>query len=387
MTGQEGRTGWASAMAGLAATGERFAAEMAARGHPVESGDVFATMLGALSDTWLNQIAADAACPGFLPCTGYYQRLGSPNPDTVYRRAPIDPAGTYRLTGHRGSAQDVSIMPFSQTMQSFRPFDLSDVADRKDGSFDLIVSADRPAGHDGDWWRLDPQWASLWLREVEDDWGSEDPVRIAITRIDTSSRKRQAGPEVAEQLAGLALRVERIVEYGIRHADALADEGHVNRLKSVDYGASGGMPRQWYHEGIFELADDECLLVEAQIPADCRYFSWSLTDRMLVTLDWANAHTSLNTKQAAVDADGFLRVVVSAQDPGTPNWMETMGYRTGVLQCRATGCAAPPGMAARVMPLRSVSAALPEGTRRIEAGERLDILRQRQIGAQLRRLW
>lgn len=384
MTGQ---TGWAAAMAALAAAGDRFAAEMAARGHPVESADVYATMLGALSDTWLNQIAADAACPGFVPCTGYYQRLGSPNPDTVYRRAPIDPAGTYRLTGNRGGAPDVSIMPFSQAMQSFRPFDLSDIADGKDGSFDLVVSAERPDGHAGDWWQLDPQWASLWLREVCDDWGRDDPVRIAITRLDAGSRKRPAGPEVAGQLAGLALRVERIVEYGIRHADELADEGYVNRLKAVDYGAAGGMPRQWYHEGIFELADDECLLVEAELPADCRYFSWSLTDRMLVTLDWANAHTSLNTKQAAVDADGILRVVVSARDPGAPNWMETMGYPTGVLQCRATGCATPPAMAARVVPLRSVSAALPEGTRRIGAGERLEMLRQRQVGAQLRRLW
>ena len=191
MTGQDNHSAWAEAMAALARAGDRFAAEMEARGSPVDSGEVYATMLGALSDTYLNQIGVSAQCPSFVPCTGYFQRLGSPNPDTVYRRAPIDPAGTYRLTGCRGTALDVTIMPFSQAMKGFKPFDLSDIADAEDGSFEVIVSAERPDGHSGDWWRLDPEWASLWLREVSESWGEDEPARIAITRIRESDRVNQ----------------------------------------------------------------------------------------------------------------------------------------------------------------------------------------------------
>jgi hypothetical protein len=387
MTGQEARSEWADAMAILASAGDRFAADMAARGSPVDAADVHATMLGALSDSYLNQIGVDARCPSFLPCTGYFQRLGSPNPDTVYRRAPVDPAGTYRLTGFRGTAANVTLMPFTQAMRSSLPFDLSEVADGEDGSFDVIVSASRPEGYSGPWWKLETEWASLWLREVSDDWGGDEPARVAITRLDTGSRERQAVAASRGQLVGMAKRVEGIVEYGIRHADELAQEGYINRLKTVDYGASGGMPQQWYHEGIFELGADECLLVEAQIPAGCRYFSWSLTDRMLVTLDWMNAHTSLNSKQAAVDEDGTLRVIISASDPETPNWMETMGYPSGVLQCRSIGSDTPPDMTTKVVPLGSVFDHLPQGTRRVEPDQRLDALRHRQTGSQLRRLW
>jgi len=387
MTEQDEQGAWTNAMTSLARAGDRFAAEMAALGNPVDSADVYATMLGALSDTYLNQIAVTADCPSFVPCTGYFQRLGSPNPDTVYRRAPIDPAGTYRLTGYRGTALDVTLMPFSQMMQSFVPFDLSDVADGEDGRLDMIVSAERPAEYEGNWLQLDPRWASLWLREVSEAWGEDEPARLAIMRMDSGSRTRPSAEATAAQLAGLAIRVERIVEYGIRHASELAAQGYVNRLKTVDYGASGGMPLQWYHEGIFEIGLDDCLLVEAQMPADLPYFSWSLTDRTLVTLDWANAHTSLNRRQAVIHEDGVLRVVLSHGDPGTPNWLQTAGYRSGVLQCRTVGSKAPPEIGAKVVPMRSVQDYLPKPSRQITADQRLEVLRRRQIGQQMRRLW
>jgi hypothetical protein len=185
----------------------------------------------------------------------------------------------------------------------------------------------------------------------------------------------------------LATMVERIVEYGIRHVDDLVAEGVVNRLKDVDYGSSGGMPLQWYHEGVFDLADDEALFVEARLPEGCDYFSWSLTDRMLVTLDWVNASTSLNRSQATVDDDRVLRVVVASADPGARNWMDTTGYRTGVLQCREIGSLQPPTITARVVPLASVAEHLPAGTAPVTRRQRREALQARRTGAQLRCLW
>ena len=34
--------------------------------------------------------------------------------------------------------------------------DLDDLALGDDGSFSVVLSAERPAGYDGDWWPLDP---------------------------------------------------------------------------------------------------------------------------------------------------------------------------------------------------------------------------------------
>lgn len=387
MNGAADPTAWAQAMAALGAAGDRLVAEMAARGQSVDSSDVHATLLGALSDTYLSQIGVSPEHPSFVPCTGYFQRLGSPNPDTVYRSAPVDPAGTYRLTGTRGTALDVTLMPFTAMMQSSAPFDLSRVSHDAGGQFDVLVCAERPPDHAGDWWQLDPDTASLWLREVSDRWGEEEPARIAITRLDSCSRQRTSPAKAAAQLASLAMRVERIAEYGIRHADELEAQNFVNRLKEVDYSKSGAMSLQWYQEGLFNLSDDQGLLIEAHMPADCGYFSWSLTDRMLVTLDWMNAHTSLNRSQAEIDPDGVLRVVVSGKDPGVPNWLETMGYTMGVLQCRSIGPKSSPELSAKVIPLETVFDHLPKGTRRIGTDERLQRLRRRQAGCQMRCYW
>ena len=147
------------------------------------------------------------------------------------------------------------------------------------------------------------------------------------------------------------------------------------------------MPRQWYHEGLFDLGDDEALLVEAHLPEGCDYFSWSLTDRMLVTLDWTHAQTSLNRSQASVDDDGVLRVVVAGADPAVHNWMDTTGYRRGVLQCRETGSAEPSAITTRVVPLASVLDHLPAITARSTPDQRTAALHARRTGSQLRSLW
>jgi hypothetical protein len=293
----------------------------------------------------------------------------------------------YRLSGDRGTAQQVTIMAFTQTMQGFDPFDLSDVARGQDRHFDVLLSSQRPADHRGDWWQLRPGTASLWVRSLSDRWGQEQEPRIAIERLGVPSRRRTRTETIAANLANLATIVDRTVTYGIDHTDALYKEGAVNRLKMADYTSSGAMPAQWYHEGIFELSEDEALIVEARLPAGCDYFSWSLTDRMLVTLDWTHAQTSLNRTQAGVDDDGVLRVVVAKSDPGIRNWMDTTGYDTGVLQCRAMGSAEPPSISTHVTTLTSVLDHLPASTQRVTPAERHQALQERRTGFQLRQLW
>jgi hypothetical protein len=377
-------------MAQIGAAGDRLVAAMherAEQGDPDVDADVYVSLLGALMDTYLNRVSGEADHPTFVPCCGYYQHLGSPNPDTVYRRAPVDDTAAYRLTGERGTAWQVTIMPFTEMMRGFTPFDLSDVASGSKGEFDVLVSPERPAGYDGDWWPLEPGTASLWIRSVSDQWGIERDPRIAITRVDAPARPRPSGDATRKQLAAFGFMVERIVEYGMKHVDELIDEGFVNQLKTVDYGNSGAMPLQHYHEGVFQLADDEGLVVEARLPQGADYFSWSLTDRMLVTLDWTHAQTSLNRSQAAVDADGVLRVVVSATDPGVANWMDTTGYRTGVVQCREIGSVEVPELTARVVPLASLRDHLPPDTVLVTPEERADALVSRRTGFQLRSLW
>jgi hypothetical protein len=192
---------------------------------------------------------------------------------------------------------------------------------------------------------------------------------------------------VRRKFAAFAAMVEGAIVYGVRHADQLREDGVVNRVALVDYSANGGLANQWYHEGLFDFDEHAALLVEAILPLGCDSFSLSLTDRMFCTVDWVNAQSSLNRRQAVLDDDGVLRAVVAHVDPGVPNWLDTTGYATGVLQCRWTGSEAPPAVALRVVPLDALRDHLPAATATVTQEQRDRSLRERKVGAQLRSLW
>jgi hypothetical protein len=168
----------------------------------------------------------------------------------------------------------------------------------------------------------------------------------------------------------------------------LRADGFVNRLTTVDYsGTGGGLDDQWYEEGCFALEDDDVLLAETRLDPQCRAFALSLTDAAFSTIDWANAQSSLNRRQAVVDPDGVLRVVVATSEPGVPNWLDTTGYRSGALQFRWSGTPTAPDVSLRVLPAAALADALPESAVRTTPEERAAAIRTRQIGNQLRTRW
>jgi hypothetical protein len=41
--------------------------------------------------------------------------------------------------------------------------------------------------------------------------------------------------------------------------------------------------------------------------------------------------SNINNREAAVNTDGSVRIVISDGDPGMPNWLDTSGHRVGVM--------------------------------------------------------
>ena len=116
--------------------------------------------------------------------------------------------------------------------------------------------------------------------------------------------------------------------------------------------------------------------------SDAAYQSIQLGDGWFVTPDPVAHPSSLNRTQSAVDADGFVRYVVSERDPGVANWLGTGGTREGYLMLRWQGIETPltaedPPEAERV-PLAALADALPPGTRRVSAEERSQALAARR---------
>jgi hypothetical protein len=228
----------------------------------------------------------------------------------------------------------------------------------------------------------------LLLRQVDFDWSRERDPRISIERLDKPvERPRPDAAELERRLRGLAKSTGNIAFFLVDHVEGLRREGYINRLKEFDVSHLGGLVGQFYYEGAYELSSDEALIFEAKVPANCTYWSAILTNDIYETTDWYNNQSSLNGAQARVDRDGVVRIVVSAKDPGVPNWLDTAGYPTGAIQGRWTDCSATPIPTLRKAPLADVRRELPADTPVVTPAQRDQTLRDRRALVQQRPLW
>ena len=247
------------------------------------------------------------------------------------------------------------------------------------GRYDVLISgAERPDGYEGDWWQLDPSAVGLASRQVSSDWSVEESSTLTIERVDKPvGRPRASAEDLEKRLRGLVPQTEFLALMFPDHVEQLRQEGYVNRLKVFDVGF-GALAGQFYYEGAFDLADDEALIIESPVPAKCQYRSLILTNDVFETIDWYNNHSSLNDAQALPDADGKLRIVVSAKDPGVRNWLDTAGHRRGVIQGRWTECDSQPMPEVCKVKLADVAAALPAGVATVTPEQRQEIIRERR---------
>ena len=393
--------GWTGLVDGLRELPNRMLARLpeSMQNDPQVRAEIGRLMLEALASSALDAIGGDGDYPAFLPQIGQLLNVGQPNADTVYRTARVTPGGTYRLRGLRGSLRMASIgqvgpTPGEPGAKSAQPgptrvyHDLNALHVDAQGRFDVLLSPERPAGYNGDWWQLEASTTKLLLRMVSDDWSRERDPTIAIERIDRPmGRPRRSAADLEQRLRSLPVATAFIAQLFVDHVEQLRRQGYVNKLKVFDPSQIGGLTGQFYYEGAYDLRDDEALIVEVKVPSSCRYRSIILTNEIYETTDWYNNQSSLNDSQATPDKDGVLRVVVSAKDPGVANWLDTAGYQRGVIQGRWAFCNQQPVPSVRKVAVTEVRASLPAQTRTLTPGERDREIRARRLLLQQRPLW
>ena len=373
------------------------------RDDPQTRQELARKMQSALIFSAFDSLAGDGDYPVFRPGNGFVFNFGQPNADTIYRLAKVSPGGTYRLRGQRGSLRIAIIAqraPFpcepggergkDQPGASVSHHDLNALKVDAEGRYDVILSPIRPQGYDGDWWPLQPETNKLWLRGVKADWAREEPPTIAIERLDIAlgGRPRPTAEYLEDKLRWLGEAVTYYSGVEMAHIENMRKKGFVNdKLTYYDTTEVVGLEGQFYFECAYELQDDQALIVEAKVPSVVRYWSVMLTDEVFETTDWHNNHSSLNDTQSQVDADGVVRFVISRHDPGVPNWLDTVGHRSGQFQGRwfkGEGATLP---TAQLVRFDAVRAHLPPETPRVTPEVRDRILRERRMHLQQHRFW
>lgn len=156
---------------------------------------------------------------------------------------------------------------------------------------------------------------------------------------------------------------------------------------STDTG--GGMSTNIYAGGLFDLAEDEALYIEAQYSGKPVYTSFHLGNLWGESPDYANHQSSLNGYQMYMGKDQVQRWVVAHHDPGVQNWLDTTGLPKGYLSHRWAYSKLPdkeqwPKITAKKIPFDQIASHFPIDQPILTETQRREIIKIRQRHVQKR---
>jgi hypothetical protein len=176
------------------------------------------------------------------------------------------------------------------------------------------------------------------VRQYQVDWERDRVATLHLEQLDTRGTPAPplTGAAVVEALDRAAAWVEASARFWSDYMEG-ARAGMAHNAFGPPATPPGGAPNIAYGGGWWELGPDEALVITHDVP-DADYWGWTVHHRhRMDSGDFADHLTSTNGAQAHVDADGRVRLVLAAIDPGTANWIDTQGRPEGLLVYRYVG--------------------------------------------------
>ncbi len=358
------------------------------------------------------------------------------NADAIYLCAPIDGGGTYRVTGtaqdHRhwrgapaapsgrkapqyvifeattayagDSGNLAELSPSVRTNTG--TLDSSTLVVEANGAFEILLASQRPDGYAGNFIptkRAELAARYLVVRELFHDWDREDALDLQIVRVgyegahplpfgpaQAAERMRRIGDIVNNQMRFWNEFYAVILEtYEDINGDGkrFMPRNDLNAPNFASIQTGGGQSTNLYAGGVYELGENDALVIEVRTPIAPAYNGFHLSNLWGESLDYANHLSSLNGAQAAADADGAVRYVVAHRDPGVPNWLDTTGLSEGFMALRWTYSQKPDHLPTTKVTRRAfdeIRRHLPAATRVVSPEERREQIRIRQAHVQRR---
>jgi len=350
-------------------------------------------MLRAVSKSLEAEVLQDSDYPYFR-ILDFWLREGGDNPDQRYAFVPVRGGETYRVWGRLGSAVRVEFQlyagrPWDGSGSSAGYLAFEDLEVGEDGSFEVVLAAEEPEG--GGSWLANPQDATtLFARHIYSEWNEQDTGDIHIDRVGYEGKRRP--PETAEELAQRIENAATMFATTARNWPAFVAQRYraaapPNTVRPpIDTYALGGARGRWMSGGYFELGPGEAVLVRMP-ETRAHYQAVQLTDMWFASLEYGNQISSLNRTQSVLGPDGAYYYVISQQDPGYPNWLDSGALARGTFQLRWDGVrgelAKDQFPSARLIDTEDLANAIP-GFETVDPAEREATRRDRRRHLQLR---
>jgi hypothetical protein len=262
-------------------------------------------------------------------------KMGADNPDNHYLTASISGAHTYRLYGRRGTSHWLEFATQKghygqgRGMPPTGHLDARDMAVAADGAFEIALSCETQPGN---WLPMEPETGTLIVRQSRMDTETEVLADLHIARTDGAGGPSPVDPAtLAWGLSQAGLLVGGAAAIFATWAEGFIK--HTNQLPRFDpriSNAFGGVPTIAYYHSYWRLEPDEVLVVEAT-PPPCDHWNFQLNNHWMESLDYRYHRIHVNSHTAAVEDDGSIRIIVAHEDPGHPNWIETVGHDRGTM--------------------------------------------------------
>jgi len=309
-------------------------------------------------------------------------RWGNENPDNCYRIIPMEFGGRYVVKGQRQpnppSHSSYVLVADTDTSVTEGLIEMTDMEVAPDGTFTITVD-ETPANGRRNHIQMTRHGRYLFNRDTMSDW-MQTPHALRVERLNPPAR----GPLTREEILD---RASRIMHDGVKSMFYWQwllrniPEGTLKQPHRI--GPSGGLLTQLSSSGWLKLGEDEAFVITVD-PLDASYFSIVSYDLWGRTREYRDHQTSLNTSQMAADANGQFTFVLSSEDPGIHNWIDTMGLHELSEGFRWQGISPTetrePKVTWQKVPLANLSMAIPRGVAKVTPKQRTAQLDARRRG-------
>lgn len=333
----------------------------------------------------MNYFNADPARPTLFNYMNSHVKQGGDNADSFYSGFAVDYRNTYRIHGKFGSAKYVSFTtverdessPWGGRMGAGLYNHEMEIAE--DGSFEVIVSA-KP--HKGNWLKITERDFRITIRQFFSDWENERPMRATVEVVGES-----AIPPIEMTAEHIMSSMEKTIEWlglTVNYWQSTMDlfRRHPNQFvnwRTITGDRVNAAPGGNVACGYWNVPRGKALILRTT-PPECRYWNVEFNNPWWETMDYRFHLSGTNDHFAVREDNGEVIIVISHEDPGVPNWLDTCGHTEGMMGRRWMFAKTEPDVETILVDSDKLFDHLPKNVRRITPQERKAQLESRLRG-------
>jgi len=304
----------------------------------VEFADAYQHLLAVIGGGIEFFVQNDPRHPHLARIVSPHRKLGGDNAHAFYDLAPLDGQTRYRIRGNPGEACYLGFTAYGgneEQMHIIGNLSLTEMGADPAGDFELSLGPE-PAGSRRNHIQLAADASNLVIRQYYHRPDQDRHARLSIEAVDSGlPRGWLDGDEMARRLGcltrfvrGWARLSPMAMPPGPEAYNQVCDPFHASQ--STGHWST---PDNHHAFGFFRLEEDQALLLHGSSPP-CTYWSCHLWNTSMQTFDYSHYPVAVSDHDVVLEPDGSWKLVISHQDPGRPNWLNTTGYRRGFIYFR-----------------------------------------------------